>query len=108
MAHDFSRSRRGALKKSAFGMAAIAVSAFMPWARLQAKELPRVSEDDETAKALHYVHDANKSAKRPSDDQWCRNCRYFKGEKTSDWDRCDLFPGKVVSAQGWCNVWAAK
>lgn len=108
MAHDFSKSRRGMLKKSALGIGAVLAPALIPWATSQAGDLPRVSEDDETAKALHYVHDATKSEKRSSNDQWCQNCRYFKGDKNSEWERCDLFPGKVVSAQGWCNVWAAK
>lgn len=63
--------------------------------------------DDPTAKSLKYVHDAVKSA-RPSADQFCNNCRYFRGAQTDEWAPCDLFPGKQVAGAGWCNVWAKK
>lgn len=107
MGIEFSRKRRIMLKTSAVGLGAV-VSGFVPWVQLQAADLPHVDEDDDTAKALQYVHDATRSDKRADANAFCHNCRYFKGDKGSEWDRCDLFPGKAVNAQGWCNVWAAK
>ncbi len=104
----FSRSRRVLLQGSALGLAAM-VGAALP-ARLRAKDadLPRLSEDDATGKALKYTHDATKSEDRKDAKAFCHNCRYFKGKPDDAWARCDLFPGKLVAGKGWCNVWAAK
>lgn len=107
MKDEFSRSRRAILRGSAIGLAALAGSALLPAARLQASDQPQVSEDDTTAKALKYKHDATAS-ERPSADQFCNNCRYFRGSAGDEWAPCDLFPGKVVNGNGWCNVWAKK
>lgn len=105
MKDDFSRSRRAILRGSAMGLAALAGSALLPAARLHAGD--KVSEDDSTAQALKYKHDATAS-ERPSDDQFCHNCRYYKGTQSDEWAACDLFPGKEVAGKGWCNVWAKK
>ncbi|MEX0871158.1 MAG: high-potential iron-sulfur protein, partial [Aquisalimonadaceae bacterium] len=80
----------------------------VPWASVQASDLPRVSEDDSTAKNLKYVHDAASSDARKNSNEFCHNCRYFKGTQSTEWERCDIFPGKAVAAEGWCNVWVAK
>lgn len=95
--------RRAFLQGSALGATGLVAGTMVPWAR--ASDLPRLAEDDETAKSLKYVHDATQS-QRPEDSQFCHNCRYFKGDADTEWARCDLFPGKLVSAQGWCSVWA--
>lgn len=105
MKRTFSRSRRSLLQNSC-GLAALA-AAGLP-ASLLAADLPHVTEDDPTAKALKYVHDATKSPDRKDTEAFCHNCRYFKGKKGSDWGPCDLFAGKQVNANGWCNVWAKK
>jgi hypothetical protein len=107
MKDSFSSSRRVILKRSAMGLAAIAGSALLPSTRLFAADLPKVSEDEPTAKALKYVHNAAES-ERPSADQYCHNCRYYRGAASDEWAPCDLFPGKQVAGQGWCNVWAKK
>lgn len=111
MKRKFSHSRRRALKASmlAAGIAGLG-AVIVPASRLRAQDedLPRVSEDDETAQQLEYTHDATTSSTRPSDDQLCNNCIYFKGTANDAWARCDLFPGKLVSGPGWCNVWTAK
>ncbi len=76
----------------------------------QAEEQPvRLDENDPTAKALSYVHDARTadSAKRFS-DQLCNNCALFAGEADDEWAGCSIFPGKVVAGRGWCSVWALK
>lgn len=107
MKDGFSQSRRTLLQRSAFGLAALAGSALVSSGHLHATDIPQVSEDDETAKALKYRHNALES-ERPSADQFCHNCRYYKGGQSDEWARCDLFPGKVVAGNGWCNVWAKK
>jgi hypothetical protein len=109
MKHEFSSFRRAILRRTVAGFAAAAAgAAFLPVARLLASpELPRASEDEPTAKALKYVNDAERS-QRPATDQFCNNCRYYKGDANTEWARCDLFPGKLVAGAGWCNVWARK
>jgi hypothetical protein len=91
------------------GLAVIGVSGVWPWMRTQANEaLPELSEDDPTAQQLKYVHDASSV---PDDmrgiNDYCYNCRYFKGDQDTSWAACDLFPGKAVAANGWCSVWSA-
>lgn len=73
------------------------------------EQLVRLDENDPTAKALNYVHDARTvdAAKRFS-DRFCNNCALFSGEADDEWARCSIFPGKAVASQGWCSVWAPK
>ena len=74
-----------------------------------AADLPRLEESDGTAKALAYVHDATtvSGETRGGADRFCSNCRFYTGGD-SDWGPCGLFPGKAVSARGWCRGWVAK
>ena len=73
------------------------------------EQLVRLDENDPTAKALNYVHDAKSvdAAKRFS-DRYCNNCALFTGESDDEWAGCSIFPGKAVANQGWCSVWAPK
>lgn len=96
--------RRALLQASALGATGLVAGTVAPWA--QAGDMPRLAEDNETAKSLKYVHDAAQS-ERPDDSQFCHNCRYFKGDAKTGWARCEIFPGKLVNAEGWCSVWAA-
>lgn len=105
MKRFFSSSKRTFLGSAIGVIAGTMISGLSRTAR--AAELPRVTEEEPTAVALKYVHDASRSA-RPAADQVCHNCRYFKGTEQTEWERCDLFPGKAVNANGWCNVWAKK
>ncbi len=110
MAYPFSKLRRLVLQRSTLGLAAVAAAAY-PWTHSQATEqLPKLSEGDPTAKQLKYVHNA---ATVPADvrsntSDYCYNCRYFKGDQSTAWAKCDLFPGKLVNSKGWCSVWAKK
>lgn len=107
MKHEFSKPRRLVLQRSALGL--VALAAGLPWGRTRATEhLPRVSEDDSTARQLKYVHDASEAGAARDGDAYCYNCRFFKGDRDTPWAGCDLFPGKLVNGQGWCNAWAAK
>jgi hypothetical protein len=75
----------------------------------------RVSEDDPTAKAMGYLHDAAqvdvaKYPKRAGDagsKQFCDNCQLYKAGSEEGWGGCAIFPGKEVSARGWCNAWVS-
>jgi len=73
--------------------------------------LPHVTEDDPTAKALNYHHDATaaprvEKAGTAASDQFCHNCIFAQGEGA--WLPCQLFPGKAVNANGWCSSWTKK
>lgn len=73
-----------------------------------ASELPRLDQADPTAKALGYVHDASALGAdiRVDATRVCSTCRFYPRAEQA-WGTCALFPGKVVSAQGWCKAWVA-
>lgn len=77
--------------------------------RADAQDMPRLAEDDPTAVALKYVHDASAvdAALRPG-DRFCNNCALYAGSADDEWAACSIFPGKQVKGQGWCSVWAPK
>jgi hypothetical protein len=73
---------------------------------------PHLDEQDPMAKSLGYTHDvktvdpkANPMFKPGSN---CANCVQIKGNAGDAWRPCTLFPNKLVNANGWCRVWAAK
>ena len=109
----FSKLRRTALIRGALGLATF-VTVAMPWARARSQagdppEEAKLSENDPLAQQLMYVHEATRTrADARGENEFCHNCRYFRCESDCSWGPCDLFPGKVVNAQGWCNVWALK
>ena len=100
-------SRRGFVK--ATGAAATVATTGFASSAFASTELQRVNEDGTMAKALSYVHDARTvdAAKRPS-DRFCHNCALFAGTQDDEWEKCSIFPGKVVAADGWCSAWAPK
>jgi len=67
-----------------------------------------VNEADPTAKALNYVADATKSAKRTDKAAMCSTCTLFSGKAGAADGPCAVFPGKSVSAKGWCSSWVKK
>jgi hypothetical protein len=73
----------------------------------RADELPHLTLDDPTAKALNYVEDASKAGAPHQPGQLCANCNFFHGGATG-YGPCELFPGKAVNAKGWCNGYAKK
>jgi hypothetical protein len=72
----------------------------------------KLQEDEPTAVALGYVHDATKVdlakfPKRAGEEgakQFCDNCSQYKATEDG-WGTCAIFPNKLVAAKGWCNVW---
>lgn len=74
----------------------------LPGAEAQAQDLPHLAEDDPTAQSLKYVE------KSSVDGQTCANCALIQGADGDAWRPCQIFPGKLVDAEGWCSVWAAK
>jgi hypothetical protein len=103
-------SRRDALKNLALAAGALAV----PASRIAgaATPLPHVAPTDPTAVALAYHENAKtvdaKQFPTYKPDQSCANCLQLQGQAGDAWRPCNLFPGKLVSANGWCKVWVKK
>jgi hypothetical protein len=76
-----------------------------------AADLPHLAESDATAKALGYVENASKidPAKEAAfkKGSHCAGCALYQGG-TAAFGPCAAFPGKSVSAKGWCRAYAAK
>lgn len=90
------------------GAAATVVTTGISGAQAE-QQLTRLDENDPTAKALNYVHDAKTvDAARRFSDRFCNNCALFAGTPDDEWAGCSIFPGKAVAGEGWCTVWAAK
>ena len=99
-------SRRELLRKVALGMAFIPIAGVsVPTAF--AADLPLVTADDPTAKALKYVSDASKATDAKPGSK-CATCALYQGGGGSAQGGCLLFPGKAVKATGWCSSWTAK
>lgn len=78
----------------------------------RAEDLPHVTEDDPMAQAMKYTNDSTSvdpaTRNNPAADQHCANCALVLGNEGDAWRPCQIFPGKAVSANGWCSVWAPK
>jgi len=72
----------------------------------------KLDEKDPQAAALHYVHDASlvDPKKNPTykPGHHCANCLQVQGKDGDAWRPCNIFPKKLVAANGWCSVWAPK
>lgn len=83
-----------------------------PGADAQAQDMPQLSEDDAMAQSMKYTHDASSvdpaTRANPAEEQTCANCALVQGADGDTWRPCQIFPGKVVNADGWCAVWAPK
>jgi High potential iron-sulfur protein len=99
-------SRRRLLKRVTLGMALMPI-ATIPLRVALAADLPLVTADDPTAKALKYVTDASKATDAKPGSK-CANCSFYQGAAGSAQGGCALFPGKAVKSAGWCMSWTAK
>ena len=109
------KSRRDAVKTIAGGLAAVPLMNLVATTVAHAQDLPAVDPaTDPTAQALKYVADATTAdraaAARPglaADQQVCNNCQFHQPlDGQTDYVACTLFPGKKVSANGWCASWS--
>lgn len=106
MKHVIDESRRRLLKRVTLGVALMPIAA-IPLRVALAADLPLVTADDATAKALKYVADASKAPDAKPGSK-CANCQLYQGAAGSAQGGCLLFPGKAVKASGWCSSWTAK
>jgi hypothetical protein len=106
MKRVINESRRRLLKRFTLGVALMPI-ATIPLRVVIAADLPLVTTDDATAKALKYVSDASKASDAKPGSK-CANCSLYQGAAGSPQGGCLLFPGKAVKATGWCSSWTAK
>jgi hypothetical protein len=102
-------NRRKFIQLSAAAAAGVMVA---PNRKAEAQDMPQLEESDPMAQAMKYVHDSSSvdagSKTNPAPDQRCSNCALVQGADGDAWRPCQIFPGKVVNANGWCSVWAPK
>jgi High potential iron-sulfur protein len=88
------------------------MAAILRPARVRANEPPHLGVKDPAAVALGYVENVSQIdlQKNPSYEKGstCENCSQLQGAAGAPFRPCSLFPGKVVSAGGWCSGWAAE
>jgi hypothetical protein len=109
-------SRREALKNFALGtgsLLAVAATARADTAKASSyANLPHVTPADQVAVALSYHEDAKtvEAGKFPNykAGEHCGNCLQLTGNEGDAWRPCNLFPGKLVNASGWCKVYVKK
>jgi hypothetical protein len=110
MSESNSMSRRDALK--GFVLLCGAAGALGVNREAQAADLPHLSPEDPTAKALGYHEDAKAVDKKKfttyAAGQQCATCLQFQGKPGDAYSGCNIFAGKAVNANGWCQVWVKK
>lgn len=101
-------NRRSLVKSLA---ASAAAAAIFRGGRSRAAELPHLDVKDPAAVALGYVENATQvDAKKYLTyvkGSRCDNCLLLQGSSGA-YRPCNLFPGKLVSAAGWCSGWTAE
>ncbi len=106
---DEKLSRRQLLQGALAGLAAVPAAALI--AR-DASAAEALLETDATAKSLGYVSDAGKVDAKANPTykagQNCSTCIQFGGKAGAADGPCNIFPGKLVKAKGWCKVWVLK
>jgi len=106
--------RRDLLKKGSIALISLAALQHAAHSHAQAKAtpLPRLAESDPQAAALGYRNDAKMvDAKKYPNYRLgldCDDCVQFEGKKKEAWGPCKIFPGKAVSAKGWCAAFQPK
>lgn len=107
---DHDASRRRFLRTGLMAVAAVPVGSLLagaPRTARAAKDLPKLSMTNPTAKALNYHKDATQvEAGLRQEGAFCHNCQLYTGNRDAEWGTCAVFPGKLVHADGWCSSWA--
>lgn len=105
---NHSVDRRHFLRTGLMAAAAVPAGALLMGAprSARAQDLPKLSMDAPTAKALNYHHDATKvQGGSRQKGAFCHNCRFYTGDRDAQWGTCTIFPGKLVNSGGWCKSW---
>ncbi|MEX2489288.1 MAG: high-potential iron-sulfur protein [Pseudomonadales bacterium] len=109
----FDPVRRKATRLLAAGTMALPLARLLGNQKVYAREnngSARLSESDQAAEQLNYVHNANDADRAdkfgvPGDEQTCANCQFLQGGE-GEWRPCEIFSGKDVNVDGWCSGWA--
>lgn len=112
MSNEITRpGRRRFIKIGAGCLAAIPVVSLVGTGA-RAEDLPALDETDPTAQGMGYKQDTTQvdKGKYPKHDesQTCSNCQLYQGSARDPQGPCQIFPGKSVTANGWCSAWVAK
>jgi hypothetical protein len=99
-------TRRTLVKNLSLGAG---LSAALPWRPTRGAEPARLDVKDPAAIALGYVEksaqvDAKKYPEYVKGSN-CENCLQLQGSAGKSYRPCNLFPGKLVAAGGWCKSW---
>jgi High potential iron-sulfur protein len=78
---------------------------FAAYKSVGAVDTPLLNPEEKDAKAVKYVEDATK-AQRATPESTCANCAVYQGKAGAPTGPCQIFPGKLVKAAGWCSSWA--
>ncbi|MCU0824941.1 MAG: high-potential iron-sulfur protein [Leptospira sp.] len=78
-------------------------------------ELKPISEEEPTAKALGFHHDAKNTnfliypdrKKKENTNQVCANCAQFSKGKDG-YGKCNILTAGLVSNKGWCSAWSQR
>lgn len=105
-------TRREALRNLGLAAGTLLVARGAVAADAPPAALPHVAANDPTGLALSY-HESAKSVDAKAfptykPEQKCSNCLQSKGNAGDAWLGCNLFPGKLVNAEGWCKVYVKK
>ena len=104
--------RRTLLKTALAGLIAVPAAGLVKQAAAAQGAAPRLDLKDPVAVVMAYTHDAKTAAdsKVPQykPGSKCSNCVQLQGKEGDEWRPCNLFPGKLVHADGWCKVWTLK
>ena len=105
-------TRRDALKGLTLAAGALLAANAAQRAVADAATLPHVMATDAMAVAFAYQEDSSKVDVKafPSykPDQKCSTCLQLQGKAGDPWRPCNIFPGKLVNANGWCKVYVKK
>ena len=89
-------------------VSAISATTAASLARAQA----HLDEKDPQAAALGYVEDSARADKKKfpnhAASQNCAGCALGQFKTGESYANCTLFPGKQVSAKGWCSAFAKR
>jgi|SRR4051812_2691166 hypothetical protein len=96
-------SRRHLLQSLTIGVPLLPLTG--PLRTALAADAPMLSPDAKEAKAVKYVEDASK-AQGALKGSTCANCGLYQGHSGAATGPCQIFPGKSVTAAGWCSSWA--
>lgn len=77
-----------------------------------AQALPHLTDQDPQAQALHYTDNVSQldASRNPTHiaGTKCANCKLYQGGSGDTFGPCQLYPGKAVSANGWCMGYQKK